>query len=202
LGARRRTVNTNPHKWRRPALVLLSVLALVVVFLVVFMRQEPNRAISETSDPTYRFPAQTSDDPIPQPVPAAPIKDQPATPRSPAADAPTASSAEAKGGDPQYLTPLRTPSPDAVYVSGTGSRVLGVVDLERLFAACQSGADSQDARARMLPEIRRIVAVRAKAHGLALVLDISARTAHETPFVLATNGVPDLTDEVLRELSP
>jgi len=73
--------------------------------------------------------------------------------------------------------------------------------LECLIAALQVGKDSPDSRVRILRDIKRIVALRATAHGFEFVFDISAKSASSTPFILATNGAPDITAEVLQDLS-
>jgi Skp family chaperone for outer membrane proteins len=120
---------------------------------------------------------------------------------APISGAPTVPAEEANGSDYRYLT-ARTPSAaDLVFASGSGATAFGVVDLERLIAAHPSGGDSQDTRESVLRNIKRTVAVRASAHGFGLIFDISAKSSRGTPFILVTNGVPDITDEVLKELT-
>ena len=82
-----------------------------------------------------------------------------------------------------------------------GFTAVGVVDLDRLLAAHPPGTNTLQARKRVLRDIKRIVAVRATANDLGLIFDISGQSLTGAPFILATNGVPDITDEVLQELS-
>jgi hypothetical protein len=108
---------------------------------------------------------------------------------------------EINGSDRLYSTSLESAPSQAYVASGPASTKFGVVDVQRLIGAHQSEVQSEDARKKLLSEIKRIVAIRASAHGLALVFDSSGKSFSGIPIVLATNGVPDITDEVHQELS-
>jgi hypothetical protein len=77
-----------------------------------------------------------------------------------------------------------------------------MVDIKRILAAYQSGSgsDSQEVSPSAVRNIKRITARRAAAHHFGFVFDLSAEIRIGTPFVVATNGVPDITDEILQEL--
>jgi hypothetical protein len=77
-----------------------------------------------------------------------------------------------------------------------------VVDLKRVFAAHESDAASPETKADLLASIKGIVAVKARARGLKFVFDLSAQTFNGTPmFITSTNGLLDITDDVLKALS-
>jgi len=56
-------------------------------------------------------------------------------------------------------------------------------------------------RERIVEEIKEVVATKAKQGGLALVVDVAAQTADQTPVVMFHNGENDLTEVVLNELN-
>jgi len=77
-----------------------------------------------------------------------------------------------------------------------------VVDLKRVLAAHESDASSPDAKSTLLAGVKSIVAAQARSRGLKFVFDVSAQTFNGTPiFVTSTNGLLDITDDVLKELS-
>jgi outer membrane protein len=53
----------------------------------------------------------------------------------------------------------------------------------------------------ILKEIRGVLDAEAKAGGYALVLDISGESANMAPVVLYSNGVSDLTENLIKELN-
>ena len=187
-------------KSRKGTLLVLSIIGILGLLCVIWMRHKPNRFGTETSISSHSFLAQRSDGSTSVPVLPPRSMDQLPKPSSTLADAPAAPSDEANRNDRPSSTSLRSPAADAVVASGSGTSAFGVVDLERLIAA-QQGEDSPETRARILREIKHIVALRATVHGFAFVFDISAKSANGTPFILATNGAPDITEEVLHELS-
>jgi hypothetical protein len=196
-----RHVNTSPKKPRKTALLILGVVGLLVLLCVVFKRDKPSSGILASSDTGSGFPTRTSDDSVSAPVASSKEVDHPAGFSSAAAKDSDTPGDESNGGSHRYIGSLRPPATGSFVATGSASTAFGVVNLERLIAADSSGADSQDARAGLIRDIRRIVAMRAKAHGFAFVFDVSAKSQSDSPFVLATNGVPDITGEVLQELS-
>jgi outer membrane protein len=60
---------------------------------------------------------------------------------------------------------------------------------------------SQRTRAKILDEIRNVVAAKARTSGFALVIDTAAESANATPVVLFTNNENDITDVILKELN-
>jgi len=56
-------------------------------------------------------------------------------------------------------------------------------------------------RENIMREIRELVNTKAKAASYTLVLDTAAESVNQTPIVLFSSGVPDLTEEVLTELN-
>jgi outer membrane protein len=56
-------------------------------------------------------------------------------------------------------------------------------------------------RENIMREIRELVNTKGKSAGYALVLDTAAESVNQTPIVLFTAGLPDLTDEILTELN-
>jgi Skp family chaperone for outer membrane proteins len=56
-------------------------------------------------------------------------------------------------------------------------------------------------RNNLLGEIRTAVQSRARAAGYSLVLDVSARSAQNTPIVLYSSGDNDITQAVLDQLN-
>jgi hypothetical protein len=77
-----------------------------------------------------------------------------------------------------------------------------LVDLGRVLAAHHQESARGEERAAFLQEVKLVVAKLAAAQDWQLVLDSSAISAGEIPFVPATNGAHDLTEEVLRALEP
>jgi hypothetical protein len=191
--ARSREVNTSQKKSRRTLLLMLIVIGIVVFLFIVFMRDRPRRRISAGSS----FPVEATNRAASVPVTPPADTDRPAalSSNSPVDSAVLRDESNGSGHGPLV-------SPGSLPVDFMGGTAFGVVDLERLIAARQPGTNSPEARARMIGDIRRIVAARARAHGLAFVVDISARSSSGAPVVLATNGVPDITGEVLEKLSP
>jgi hypothetical protein len=175
---------------RRTALIVVVAILIAILLCVVTLRDD--RAAAPPSDTitshyTLLLEPEVSDVP-------------PATPKAPdqmvvsVIEAPTFNlSSEGSSLAPRDI-PARFPL--------TGAKNVGVVDLARLLAAVQTQADSSEERARVLKEIQRAVAQRARAHELALVIDLSAPSAgSQTPFVLATNQPLDITEEVLKDLA-
>ncbi len=78
---------------------------------------------------------------------------------------------------------------------------LAVVDVDRLFAAFPPGSDSTEARAKVLADIQRAVAICASAHDFALVLDRAGNSLNGVPTVLSATDRFDLTDEVAQQLA-
>jgi hypothetical protein len=78
----------------------------------------------------------------------------------------------------------------------------GVVNLDRIISALEPGADSTNARERLLPRISRVIAFQAYKHRFTYVFDISAKSRNETMIFPATSGAQDITDEILADLSP
>jgi hypothetical protein len=194
-------VNTSPKKTRKTAFLIFVVVGLLVLLCVVLMRNRPSSGISKSSDTRGSFRTRTSSDSVSAPATPSRKANHPSALSSAATNNSGASGDELSGGSDRYGASLRSPAIDSFVATGLPSTAFGVVDLERLIAAHSSGVDSQDTRAALITDIRRIVGLRAKAYGFAFVFDISARSPGGTPFVLATNGVPDITDEVLLELS-
>ena len=56
-------------------------------------------------------------------------------------------------------------------------------------------------RDNIVKEIRDQVNTRAKSAGYQLVVDASATTSYQTPFILYASGQPDLTEDILKELN-
>lgn len=63
------------------------------------------------------------------------------------------------------------------------------------------GEQTRRMRDAILREILEVVDTKSKAGGYTLVLDSSARTVVNTPFVAFTNGQNDLSDEVIAQLN-
>ena len=63
------------------------------------------------------------------------------------------------------------------------------------------GEQQRRMRDRILDQIKEVVAGKAKAKGLSLVLDTAADSANQTPILLFNTGENDITDEVLTELN-
>jgi outer membrane protein len=59
----------------------------------------------------------------------------------------------------------------------------------------------QRMRDNILDEIKKVVAVQAKAGGYTLVLDSAAETVNGTPSIVFTTGESDLTTDVLKQLN-
>ncbi len=59
----------------------------------------------------------------------------------------------------------------------------------------------QRMRDQIIQEIKDVVDQKARAAGYNLVLDTAAVSGNRTPIILFCNGVPDLTQEVLRQLN-
>ncbi|MDB6023919.1 MAG: hypothetical protein JWM68_142 [Verrucomicrobiales bacterium] len=116
-------------------------------------------------------------------------------------NAPVASSDAPTENGVQSIAPLPSRKADGVIASGLNSTAVAVVDLDRLVAAQLSGGDSQAARESIVRNTKQLIAQQATTRGFALVFDTSGKSAHGTPFVLVTNGVPDITDEVLKLLT-
>ncbi len=109
---------------------------------------------------------------------------------------------EMPAGDNIYAAP-GTPTLASAVVSGVvGSSAVAVIDLERLLAEYQSRSDPRQQRSNALQNIKRMVTARAAAHNFGLVFDLSAKSPSGARFVVATNGVPDITQEILQEFSP
>ena len=191
---------------------MLLVLSVVCVFLVLLrvmlMRDNRNRDLSPivTSTPTFRLPKAT---PPPNEAPAPAIIET-------RAEAPELAEAGPAPGEPQPQTadvfavelfPHEFESGDvaeearfqALLRRVPGATDVGVVDLRRLVAAQRP--DSRAAVESLIRRIKRAVAVRAAAHGFALVFDRSAESLSSAPVLLDTEGLPDITDEVLQDLS-
>jgi Skp family chaperone for outer membrane proteins len=59
----------------------------------------------------------------------------------------------------------------------------------------------QRMRDKILDEIKKVVADKAKSGGYTLVLDTAAETVNGTPSIVFTTGEGDLTDDVLKQLN-
>ena len=196
-------MNTSPNKSRRTTLLVLSVIGIAILLCVVLMRDEPGRGISNSPaapNSSNSFPDQPADDSASAPVPPPPRVNRPValSPPTPSAlPAPGDTTFRVSYQDPE---PLGSPSGNFVITTGSDSTAFGVVDLKRLLASRPAGTNSTNALASLLREIKHITAGRARAHGFAYVFDTSGLSLTGTPFIF-TNDVPDITDEVLQELS-
>ncbi len=63
------------------------------------------------------------------------------------------------------------------------------------------GTKKQQMRDNLLQQIREVLNAKAKNGGFALVLDSAGETMNQTPVVLYSSEVPDLTDDVLTTLN-
>lgn len=93
---------------------------------------------------------------------------------------------------------IKEPPRTGVAFSGPAS--LATVDFNQLMGAHPPASDSEEARRKAIQEVKQAIAVVARAHQLELVLERSAQTVNRTPFVLVSDGAPDITEEVLLEL--
>jgi hypothetical protein len=194
-------MNENRKRPRRSKLLFLFLL-LLASFLAIHLRQRSQHpATANASASSNHFLNHRFGDSALSPLREGLITNHEITPPAADNDPPASMSVEMTTIDRQTVNVLTPPPgfPTAPLV--TESTALAVVDLQRLIADHPLGVDSDDARARLLDDIRHIVANRAMAHHFALVLDASATSANRTPMMLWTNGVPDITDEVLRELA-
>jgi hypothetical protein len=99
------------------------------------------------------------------------------------------------------LDRLRSESATGTAIGDIQPAAFAVVDLQRILEARQPETASLESRSNLLTNIKRISAARARAHNLEFVFDVSAQSLVGTPMLFAsTNGVPDITDEVLKEL--
>ena len=107
---------------------------------------------------------------------------------------------ETPASDDNNLVPVTPALPGAIVAGVAGSTTVAVVDLGRILAEYQSGADTQQQRSNALQRIKGIAAARAAARNFRFVFDLSAKSPNGAPFIVATNGVPDITEEILQEL--
>ena len=75
-----------------------------------------------------------------------------------------------------------------------------IVQFERQ-AQATLGAQTQRMRSDILKEIQAAVTTKAKAAGYTIVVDSTADTVNQTPFLLYTDGQNDLTAAVLAQLN-
>ena len=80
-------------------------------------------------------------------------------------------------------------------------KTLAVVDVDRLLTAYLPGSDSKEARATVLADIQRAVAICASAHDFVLVFDRTGKSLNGVPTVLGSADRFDLTDEVAQQLA-
>jgi hypothetical protein len=190
-------------------LMLLSVICLFFILLrVMLMRDHPN-AVADGPKFSPREPFETPVQ-MREPAPEPEIVETQAEISNrfeSSAHIPSESENPRPGLFATDLYPHSSPSDDgaadvphlASLTPPPGATSLGVVDLKRLYGA--HPPDSPGARASWLQHTKQIVASRAVVHGFAYVFDRSADTMSVSPFVLNADGVEDITDEVLQELS-
>ena len=87
------------------------------------------------------------------------------------------------------------------------TKLLEIQDLEKNVTQfrrqAQMRLEEQKKRLRdnILREIRETVNIKAKAGSFSLVLDTAAETINQTPVILYTSGLNDITDEVLTDIN-
>jgi hypothetical protein len=107
----------------------------------------------------------------------------------------------ASGTDGGTVGASQPPDTQAIFVGNFGSAAFAVVDLQHVLTTHQLESGSSDARSNFLRSVKHIIALRSASHNLGCVFDVSAERSAHTPLILFTNGVLDITDEVLQEIS-
>ena len=209
MPARRDIVNANHKKSNGDTLLVLGIVCVFLFIVrVMLMRDHPNRDLSPTVEAAPTFPMPNATPPQDEgPAPAmieAPDETPPTPEAVPAPREPEPQPAAIFAGEPyRYYPEPGEQAEEARFLASLrrvpGATDVGVVDVRRLLAAERPQSDA--ALKGLSRRIKRAVATRAAEHGFALVLDRSAEGLYFRPVLLDTEGLPDITDEVLQDLS-
>jgi hypothetical protein len=186
---------SRPEISRKRSLVLAAVIVLLLFLCVLVLRENSfNRSMRRPLSQSTDAAEANSESGIP--LPAVMNKAQePSANSSDAHSTPAANATEHESGA------LDSP-PTGAILGNVQSAPFAVVDLQRILATRQADASSPESRSNLLANIKRITNARARAHNVEFVFDVSAQSLVGTPMFFApTNAVPDITDEVLKELS-
>ena len=175
-----------------------------IIFFVIWITWKPESSTSQaraesTEDIRWWYPLPHFVEPTPllHPVRPSPTDASEAHVTSAQSDMPIIPSPipRFERDEPNSLA-IRTFSPAPI-----GFKTLAVVDVHRLLIAYPPGSDSKEARAEVLADIQRAIAICASAHDVVLVLDRAGKSLNGVPTVLSAADPFDLTDEIAQQLA-
>jgi hypothetical protein len=185
---------TSRIKNSRKRALLLAAMIVLLLFLSVFMLREipSSRSAARNSPPT--MPVVNSDAELTLPT-IADKTEQTATNES-ALIAPQ----RLDFRDYNLIDSGTTPTETGGLIANTGPAPFAFIDLKRVFAAHESEMSSAETKSNLLSKVRLAAASKARSHGITFLFDASAQGLKGAP-IFFTNGILDITDELLIELS-
>ena len=185
------------------ARIFFAMLAVAIIIVAVWVTWKPDTAKPKAANAAedirwwHALPPFTEPTPFADPVRPASTATPETIVSNVHAETPTISSPIARSArdEPNSLA-IRTFSPAPI-----DFKTLAVVDVERLLIVYPPGSDSKEARAQVVADIQRAIAICASAHDFALVFDRAGESLNGVPTVLSAAGAFDLTDEVAQQLA-